>query len=94
MTKNMEILNKMLNGTKPIFEADAVLIASEVMLRPSPAEIYSLICYDVQDLLERLKRFSRWMNGTCLECMPQKKNFTEEWITFSFFEDVMSVRVA
>lgn len=94
MVRNIEVLNKMLNGTKPIFEVDAVLMASEVMLRPSPSEIYSIICHDVRDLLERLKGFFRWMNGTCLECEPQKKELSEDLVPFSFFEDVMSVRVA
>lgn len=89
----MEVLNKMLSTTKPIFQIDAVLMGSEVLLRPSPGEIYNTICHDVRDLLERLKGFSRWMNGTCLECEPQKKELSQDLVTFSFFEDVMSVRV-
>lgn len=89
----MEVLNKMLSRPKPFFQIDAVLMASEVVLRPSPSEIYSIICHDVRDLLERLKGFSRWMNETCLECEPQKKELSEDLVTFSFFEDVMSVRV-
>lgn len=93
MVRNMEVLNKMLNRTKPIFQVDAILIASEVILRPSPGEIYNIICQDVRDLVERLKGFSRWMNGTCLECEPQKKESSEDLVLFSFFEDVMSVRV-
>lgn len=93
MVRNTEVLNKRLNRTKPIFEVDAMLVASEVVLRPSPGDIYSIICHDVRDLLERLKGFSRWMNGTCLECQPQKREFSEDLIPFSFFEDVLSVRV-
>lgn len=93
MVRNMEVLNKILNDTKPIFQVDALLITSEVILRPSPNEIYSTICQDVRDLLERLKGFSRWMSGTCLECKPQKREISEDLVTFSFFEDVMSVRV-
>lgn len=93
MVRNMEVFNKMLNDTKPIFQVEAILISSEVVLRPSPNEIYSIVCQDVRDLLERLKEFSRWMNGTCLECKPQKKEFSEDLIPFSFFEDVLSIRV-
>ncbi|XP_050455387.1 dynein axonemal heavy chain 10 [Cataglyphis hispanica] len=93
MVRNMELLNKILNNTKPIFQVDAILIASEVVLRPSPGEIYNIICQDVRDLLERLKVFPRWMNGTCLECKPQKKELSEHFVLFSFFEDVMSVRI-
>ncbi|XP_018050925.1 PREDICTED: dynein heavy chain 10, axonemal [Atta colombica] len=93
MVRNMEVLNKMLNSTKPIFQVDALLITSEVILRPSPNEIFSTICYDVRDLLERLKEFSRWMNGTCLQCKPQTKEHSQDLVTFSFFEDVMSIRI-
>ncbi|XP_020287480.1 dynein heavy chain 10, axonemal isoform X2 [Pseudomyrmex gracilis] len=92
MVRNMKFMNKLLNDTKPIFQADAVLVASEVVLRPSPNEMYSIICQDVRDLLERLKGFFRWMNGTCLECQPEK-NSSQEIVTFSFFEDVMSIRI-
>ncbi|XP_072767433.1 LOW QUALITY PROTEIN: dynein axonemal heavy chain 10-like [Anoplolepis gracilipes] len=93
MVRNMEVLNKMLNSTKPIFQVDAILMASEVILRPAPGEIYNIICQDVRDLLESLKGFSRWMNGTCLECKPQRTEFSEDLVLFSFFEDVMSVRI-
>ncbi|KAG5320172.1 DYH10 protein, partial [Pseudoatta argentina] len=93
MVRNMEVLNKMLNNTKPIFQVDVLLITSEVVLRPSPNEIFSTICTDVRDLLERLKGFSRWMNGTCLQCKPQRKEHSQDLVTFSFFEDVMSIRI-
>ncbi|XP_011694340.1 PREDICTED: dynein heavy chain 10, axonemal [Wasmannia auropunctata] len=93
MVRNMEVLNKMLNNTKLLFQADALLITSEVILRPAPNEIFSTICHDVRDLLERLKGFSRWMNGTCLECKPMRRELSENLVTFSFFEDVMSVRI-
>ncbi|KYN03638.1 Dynein heavy chain 10, axonemal, partial [Cyphomyrmex costatus] len=93
MVRNMEVLNKMLNNTKPIFQVDALLITSEVILRPSPNEIFNTICHDVRDLLERLKGFSRWMNGTCLQCKPQRREFSQDLVAFSFFEDVMSVRI-
>ena len=91
--RNMEVQNKILNSTKPIFQVDAILITSEVVLRPSPSEIYNIICQDVRDLLERLKEFARWMNGTCLECKPLRKELSEDLVLFSFFEDVMSIRV-
>ncbi|XP_070520949.1 dynein axonemal heavy chain 10 [Cardiocondyla obscurior] len=93
MVRNMEVLNKILNDAKPIFQVDALLITSEVILRPSPNEICSTICHDMRDLLERLKEFSRWMNGTCLECKPQKGDLLEDSVNFSFFEDVMSIRI-
>lgn len=89
----MEYLNKMLSGNNVMFQVDAVLVASEVILRPSPNEINNIILHDVLDLLEKLKGFPRWMNGTCLECKPQRKDTSDDFFTVSFFEDVMSVQV-
>lgn len=80
-------------GRKPIFQTDAVLIASEPVLRPSPGEIYNIILQNVKNLLEGLQLFPRWLNGTCLECTPQRSTDLERYVTFSFFEDVMSIQV-
>ncbi|XP_043489632.1 dynein axonemal heavy chain 10 [Polistes fuscatus] len=93
MANNMEFLNKILSDNKVTFQVDAVLVASEVILRPSPNEINNIILHNVQDLLERLKTFPRWMNGTCIECKPQAKDSSEDLFTISFFEDVMSIQV-
>ncbi|KAK1133358.1 hypothetical protein K0M31_011173 [Melipona bicolor] len=93
MVKNLECFNKTLMDTKPIFQVDGILIASEAVLRPSPGEIYNIILQNVRNLLEKLKTFPRWMNGTCLECKPQRKNDYETFATVTFFEDVMSIQV-
>ncbi|KAF3425259.1 hypothetical protein E2986_13407 [Frieseomelitta varia] len=93
MMKNLECFNKTLMDTKPIFQVDGILIASEAVLRPSPGEIYNIILQNVRNLLEKLKTFPRWMNGTCLECKPQRKNDYETFATVTFFEDVMSIQV-
>ncbi|XP_076621651.1 dynein heavy chain at 89D [Colletes latitarsis] len=93
MVSNLEVFNKMLMSFTPIFQIDAVLIASEAVLRPSPSEIYTIILQNAKNLLDHLKSFPRWMNGTCLECPRQKKNDSEEFITISFHEDVMSIQV-
>nr|KAF7430111.1 hypothetical protein H0235_006509 [Vespula pensylvanica] len=93
IVNNMEFLNKMLSGNNVMFQVDAVLIASEVILRPSPNEINNIILHDILDLLERLKEFPRWMNGSCLECKPQKKYSSGDIFTVSFFEDVMSIQM-
>ncbi|KOX73523.1 Dynein heavy chain 10, axonemal, partial [Melipona quadrifasciata] len=93
MVKNLECFNKTLMDAKPIFQVDGILIASEAVLRPSPGEIYNIILQNVRNLLEKLKTFPRWMNGTCLECKPQRKNDYETFATVTFFEDVMSIQV-
>ncbi|XP_028981786.1 dynein heavy chain 10, axonemal [Diachasma alloeum] len=91
--RNLEVLNNLLSGDKVIFQVDAILLASEVVLRPSPSEIYSIILHDVKDLLERCKVFPRWMLGTCHQCKPIKQENSEETTVFSFFEDVMSIQI-
>ncbi|XP_012272400.1 dynein heavy chain 10, axonemal [Orussus abietinus] len=93
IVRNLEVLNKLLLGNKAMFYVDVVLVSSEVVLRPSAAEIYTIILHDVKDLLERLKVFPRWMYKACRECQPQKVGQVDDFVTFSFFEDVMSVQL-
>jgi len=40
----------------------------------------------------RLKSVPRWMDGSCLECIPVKDSDSDELYTFSFFEDVIPVQ--
>lgn len=79
---------------KPMFQVDAVLIASEVVLRPSPAEIYNIILQNGRNLLEQMKLYPRWMNGTCLECKPLRKTENDAFLNFTFFEDLMSIQAS
>nr|XP_031841739.1 dynein heavy chain 10, axonemal [Nomia melanderi] len=92
MVQNIEVFNKTLTSFKPIFQVDAVLIASEAVLRPSPAEIYHIILQNVKYMFDELKRFPRWMNGSCLECRPIRRTNVDDLVTFSFFEDVMNIQ--
>lgn len=59
-------------------------------MRPTAAEIYNIIINSVKDFLERLKSFTRWMDGTCLLCPPIVQN--DDPYIFSFFEDVAQVK--
>lgn len=93
MSMNLMHFNKSLMSNKPLFQVDAVLISSEVVLRPSPGDIYNIILQNVKNLLESLKLFPRWMNGTCLDCKPYKRHNTDLYTTITFFEDVMSIQV-
>ncbi|XP_026670097.1 dynein heavy chain 10, axonemal [Ceratina calcarata] len=92
MIQNLECFNRRLMGNKPMFQVDAVLIASEAVLRPSPGEIYTVILQNLKNLLEELKLFPRWLNGSCLESKPQRKRETDTYVSFTFFEDVMSIQ--
>nr|XP_034180267.1 dynein heavy chain 10, axonemal [Osmia lignaria] len=93
MTMNLVHFNKSLMSNKPLFQVDAVLISSEVVLRPSPGDIYNIILQNVKNLLESLKLFPRWMNGTCLDCKPHKRNNSDQYTSITFFEDVMSIQI-
>ncbi|XP_076380407.1 dynein heavy chain at 89D [Megalopta genalis] len=92
IVQNLDVFNQTLINSKPIFQVDAVLIASEAVLRPSPGEIYTIILQNVKSCLEEFKRFPRWMNGTCLACAPQRRGSFDDYMMFSFFEDVMNIQ--
>lgn len=38
--------------------------------------------------LYRTKKFTRWMNGSCLEAKPVQVPTADEPVTFSYFSDV------
>ncbi|XP_043285223.1 dynein axonemal heavy chain 10 [Venturia canescens] len=92
IVRNLETLDALLIGDKAIFQVDAILVASEVILRPSPNEIRAIVLHDVKDLLERFKLFPRWMATTCHECKPVKQLDSEEFVTFNFYEDIISIQ--
>ncbi|KAF2892470.1 hypothetical protein ILUMI_13689 [Ignelater luminosus] len=74
-----------------LFQVDALLAVPDVILSPTPTEIYNTILRSIKDFLSRLKSFPRWMNTTCLLCEPQKIENTDEYFTFSFYDDIMPV---
>lgn len=74
------------NNSEPLFEIDAILSSNEILMRPTPSEIYNIIIHSAKDFLERLKSFARWMDGTCKTCKP----YTNQYI-YSFFEDIISI---
>ncbi|XP_014219672.1 dynein heavy chain 10, axonemal [Copidosoma floridanum] len=91
--RNLEHLKHLLSGNKAVFKVDAALVGSEVTLNPAATEIQAAIMNNVKDLMEWLKVFPRWMARTCLECKPIKDASDTDFVTFSFYEDVMGVQV-
>ncbi|XP_055373636.1 dynein axonemal heavy chain 10 [Condylostylus longicornis] len=90
--KNLENYIKLLAGDKPIFEVNAVLLSPEVVLSPSRAEVLNMMTQSGKDVLERVKIFTRWMNGTCLECLPMKDATKDnEKYNFTFYEDIIQL---
>ena len=91
--RNLEYLNNLLSSNKPLFTVDAALMASEVVLKPSYGEVFTIIVHDVKDLLDRIKVFPRWKRGTCLQCKPRLETLLEDYVVFSFYEDIMNIQV-
>lgn len=86
-------MNNQLSGNKPLFTVEAILLASEAVLRPSAPEIFTIILHDVKDLMDRAKNFPRWKRGTCLECKPDLQFELEISVLFHFYEDIMNIQV-
>ncbi|GAB0094127.1 Dynein heavy chain [Sergentomyia squamirostris] len=55
---------------EPIFQVDATLSITEIILRPTAKEIYNIVLHSANDFLNRTKTFTRWMPGTCIPCSP------------------------
>jgi dynein heavy chain len=53
-TKNMEQFMKALNQDRTIFQVDAVLSIPDILMRPTAAEVYSIMIHSMQDFLDRL----------------------------------------
>ncbi|KAJ6635868.1 Dynein axonemal heavy chain 10 [Pseudolycoriella hygida] len=85
-TSNLENFKAALRSDRPMFQVDAVLTAPDIQLKPTASECHNIIIHSVKDFLQRLKYFSRWMNGTCKPVSSMK-----DAIEFSFFEDVIQI---
>ena len=86
--KNLELYLARLRGDAPVFVVDAVLSATEVVTSPPVKEIYKLLTQSVRDTVESVRRFVRWMHGTCIECAPQHVEGRDEPYVFSFQKDI------
>ncbi|XP_051831868.1 dynein axonemal heavy chain 10 [Antechinus flavipes] len=85
--KNLQSFNTLVLGNNPLFQTETILSAPEIILHPSANEIDKLCVHCVRDCVEVTKHFVRWMNGTCIECPPQKGE-EEELVTLTFYDDV------
>ncbi|XP_043835576.1 dynein axonemal heavy chain 10 [Dromiciops gliroides] len=85
--KNLQSFNSLVLGNVPLFQTETILSAPEIILHPSANEIDKLCVHCVRDCVEVTKHFVRWMNGSCIECPPQKGE-EEELVTVSFYDDV------
>ncbi|XP_077456872.1 dynein axonemal heavy chain 10-like [Stigmatopora argus] len=85
--RNIEDFSAVLSGSEPLFRIDAILSAPKILLQPQINEIYQLLMQCIRDCVESTKEFTRWMNGTCIECPPQQID-GDDLVTFSFFDSV------
>ncbi|XP_039277456.1 dynein heavy chain 10, axonemal [Nilaparvata lugens] len=90
---NVERFNSFLLGNEALFMIDAVLSVSEVVTKPTVAQVHNMIRQCVIDFFERFKSIARWMDKTCLKCPSVKASFTKEVYSYSYYEDLMSVSI-
>ncbi|XP_064550918.1 dynein axonemal heavy chain 10 [Drosophila montana] len=83
-------INRLLSK-EPMFEVSAVLLMSEIVLEPSANELQNIIITAAKDYLTRLKIFTRWMSGTCLNCPLIEAGASWKY-NYTFFEDVVSIK--
>uniref|UniRef100_A0A8C5JYE8 Dynein, axonemal, heavy chain 10 n=1 Tax=Jaculus jaculus TaxID=51337 RepID=A0A8C5JYE8_JACJA len=85
--KNLQSFNSLILGHVPLFQAETILTAPEIILHPNASEIDKLCVHCARSCVEVTKHFVRWMNGSCIECPPQKGE-EEEVVIISFFADI------
>ncbi|KAM9193992.1 dynein axonemal heavy chain 10 [Dugong dugon] len=85
--KNLQSFNSLILGNVPLFQTETILTAPEIILHPNANEIDKMCVHCVRNCVEVTKHFVRWMNGSCIECPPQKGE-EEELVIISFFNDI------
>ncbi|XP_075390744.1 dynein axonemal heavy chain 10 [Tenrec ecaudatus] len=85
--KNLQSFNALILGTVPLFQTETILSAPEIILHPNANEIDKICVNCARNCVEVTKHFVRWMDGSCIECPPQKGE-EEELVVISFFNDI------
>ncbi|KAM8812104.1 dynein axonemal heavy chain 10 [Rhynchonycteris naso] len=85
--RNLQSFNSLILGNVPLFQTETILTAPEIILQPNMNEINKMCAHCVRNCVEVSKNFVRWMNGSCIECPPQKGQ-EEEVVTISFYNDI------
>lgn len=67
----MNVLGTRLRGGRPLLHVQLALLASEVVVSPSMAEVSKQLSRLMRNVVDSAKAFVRWMDGTCLEAPPQ-----------------------
>nr|XP_038946048.1 dynein axonemal heavy chain 10 isoform X3 [Rattus norvegicus] len=85
--KNLQAFNSLILRNVPLFQAETILSAPEIILHPNANEIDKMCVHCIRGCVEVTKYFVRWMNGSCIECPPQKGE-EEEIVIISFYNDI------
>uniref|UniRef100_A0A670YVL6 Dynein axonemal heavy chain 10 n=1 Tax=Pseudonaja textilis TaxID=8673 RepID=A0A670YVL6_PSETE len=85
--KNLQSFNAAVVGDVPLFQAETILSAPEIILQPNMGEIEKMSIHCIRDCVETTKLFIRWLHGSCIECPPQQTG-DDEPVIFSFFSDI------
>uniref|UniRef100_A0A2K6USE2 Dynein axonemal heavy chain 10 n=1 Tax=Saimiri boliviensis boliviensis TaxID=39432 RepID=A0A2K6USE2_SAIBB len=85
--KNLQSFNSLILGNVPLFQTETILTAPEIILHPNTNEIDKMCFQCVRNCVEITKHFVRWMNGSCIECPPQKGE-EEEVVIINFYSDI------
>lgn len=92
MSLNLIEFNNLFLRKEKLFQVDAMLVLPEILLRPSPTDTFNIVMRNIRDFLGRLRSFRRWMDRTCLLCEPQNVPNSDDFYSFSFYEDVVQVQ--
>ncbi|ELK26420.1 Dynein heavy chain 10, axonemal [Myotis davidii] len=85
--KNLQAFNSLILGNVPLFQTETILTAPEIILHPNANEIDKMCVHCARNCVEVTRNFVRWMNGSCIECPPQKGE-EEEVVTITFYNDI------
>ncbi|XP_044296574.1 dynein axonemal heavy chain 10 isoform X1 [Varanus komodoensis] len=85
--KNLQNFNAAVVGNRPLFQAETILSAPEIILQPNSVDIEKMCVHCIRDCVEITKLFVRWMHGTCIDCPPQQTG-DDEPVIFSFYSDI------
>lgn len=74
---------------EPLFQVDAQLLLPEIVLRPTPNEIYEIVFGSVKDFLHRIKALKRWQPGTCLPFEEEEQDDGKDSPAPHFVDDII-----
>ncbi|XP_067133160.1 dynein axonemal heavy chain 10-like, partial [Centruroides vittatus] len=88
VVNNLEYYKEMIKKEEPLFEIEAFLVGTELVLQPTMDQIHKMMTNCCQDIIEGTKCFFRWLHHSCIESEPIKVKNQVELYCYTFFDDV------